>query len=104
MPRSTLARFSECFAWVVAFAALWLFARMWLAPDECLDRGGSFDYVAWECDLASSHVYVHVPFFAHAEFWVASVCILLATGLSIAIRVRGRWLPGALPSAHSGEN
>ena len=47
---------------VIAAAALAVPARTfvseWLAVDECLDSGGSFDYAAMDCDHANNHPYV----------------------------------------------
>ncbi len=36
--------------------AIWL--QEFLAVDACLDRGGSFNYVAGQCDLIENHTYV----------------------------------------------
>jgi hypothetical protein len=41
---------------LVPIVAMWL--QEFLAVDACLDRGGSFNYVAGQCDLIESHAYV----------------------------------------------
>ncbi len=40
---------------VVAAWALWVLARHELAVDECLDKGGSFNYVGGVCDYSAGH-------------------------------------------------
>lgn len=85
--RHRVLRLLEYAAWTLVVVVLWALLRKWFAPDGCLDRGGSFDYVKWECDLSNDHPYIAVPVYAHAESWMFTVCALLAIGLSIAHRV-----------------
>jgi hypothetical protein len=40
---------------VVALASSLPRVRRWMAVDRCLDRGGSYDYVADRCDFEISH-------------------------------------------------
>ncbi len=63
----------------VLLAALSWFTWDWLAPDVCLDSGGSFDYRAWQCTNVASQPYVDVPFAARASSWG----LLLGTGLAL---------------------
>lgn len=84
--RRVVLRLLRYGAWAAAAVSLWVFVRKWWAPDACLDRGGSFDYVRWKCDTLFDHPYIEIPVFAHAEFWIFVACGLVATALSVASR------------------
>ena len=46
-------------ALLVAVApAVWILSAEFLAVDQCLDSGGSYDYAAMACDHEESHPYV----------------------------------------------
>ena len=66
---------------IVFLVVLSWFAWDWLAPDVCLDSGGSFDYQAWQCTNVASQPYVDVPFTARVSTWG----LLLGAGLSLAL-------------------
>jgi hypothetical protein len=62
-------RVVKLIAWILAAGALCLFLRTWLAPDACLDFGGSFNYERWECNDAVNQ-YVDVRFYELRSFWL----------------------------------
>ena len=66
---------TACAAWSVALFSLWYFLRVWLAPDGCLDAGGSFDYAKWECN---DHVntFIKVSVFELPAFWLFVGCLV----------------------------
>ncbi len=78
-PRHPLAIRSLALA--VFLAALSWFASDWLAPDGCLDSGGSFNYEAWTCSHTEQYQYIDVPFAERVSSWVfalgtvASICL-----------------------------
>src|SRR5262245_8915902 len=45
-------------AWLIAAVSAWYFLAQWLAPDGCLDSGGSFDYETWQCSFEVNPPYV----------------------------------------------
>lgn len=55
-------------AWICTVAAFGLFLRTWLAPDACLDFGGSFNYERWECNDEVNE-YIAVGFYELKSFW-----------------------------------
>ena len=61
-----------------ALAAIWYFLKQLWAPDACLDFGGSFDYVAWQCSDTVNHPYIKVPLYRFGSFWLVVVCVIFA--------------------------
>lgn len=59
--------------------------RIWLAIDTCLDRGGSFNYVAAACDFQRNHPYrpeaITAPWVSPAGTAMASGILLPGLGL-----------------------
>ena len=55
------------------------FRRDYWAPDGCLDFGGSFDYVKWECNYEVTQKYIDVPFYKIKTFWLVPLSVLFAT-------------------------
>lgn len=66
---------ATCAAWSVALFSLWYFLGAWLAPDVCLDAGGSFDYAKWECN-DSVNIYINVTVFELPAFWLFVTCLI----------------------------
>ena len=56
--------------------ALWHFLGQLLAPDSCLDHGGSFNYSSWECSFTENFPYVATPFFSLSSFWLFVGCAI----------------------------
>jgi hypothetical protein len=73
-------RIARWAAWILVAAALLYFVDDWLAPDACLDSGGSFDYKLWRC-ANESKPYVDVAVYTRWSFWVLVGCSCLALGL-----------------------
>jgi hypothetical protein len=92
MLRGPLVRFAIISAWAFSFFSLWLFLRKWLAPDGCLDRGGSFDYVRWTCDLSQDHPYMSVSPFTQLEFWRLMTLVAFTIALSVLSRRNSKGL------------
>jgi hypothetical protein len=67
-------------SFVPALVAGWCFLGVWLAPDGCLDLGGSFDYVAWQCSHTQNFTYINVPAYELVSFWwlVLTIVFLVA--------------------------
>lgn len=68
-----MKRVAKFIAWMLTVGTLWLFLRTWLAPDACLDFGGSFNYERWECN-EDVNQYVDVGFYELKSFWLF-VCV-----------------------------
>ena len=64
----------------------WYFLRIWFAPDDCLDFGGSFDYVEWECNHTHKNPYIHVPVYHFVSFWLFVIGIIFALLTCIALK------------------
>jgi hypothetical protein len=60
-------------ALAVLLASLWWFASDWLAPDGCLDAGGSFNYEKWSCSHTEQSKYMEVSFLDRTSTWVLVV-------------------------------
>jgi hypothetical protein len=70
-------------AWLITAVSAGYFLAQWLAPDGCLDSGGSFDYETWQCSSAVSHPYVEARFYQFVSFWVFLGAVSLASALSL---------------------
>jgi hypothetical protein len=55
-----------------------------LAPDACLDRGGSFNYSIWKCSYDESFPYIPTSFLQLDSFWLMVVSVVAST---IALRL-----------------
>ena len=64
-----MKRVARFIAWTLTVGALGLFVRTWLAPDACLDFGGSFNYERWECNNEVNQ-YVDVGVYELKSFWL----------------------------------
>ena len=71
---------------VPALISGWYFLEVWLAPNACLDFGGSFDYVAWQCSHTQNNPYIHVPLYHLVSFWLFVLGIFFALSTYIALR------------------
>jgi hypothetical protein len=80
MRRLSVLRVVCWVAWAASIAAALSFVRVWLAPDGCLDSGGSFDYGRWEC-ADETKPFVYVPAYALWSFWLLVLSVSLAVGL-----------------------
>jgi len=69
--------------WVSVVVSFWYFLRDYLAPDGCLDSGGSFDYVNWECSYGINHKYIEVSVFKLKSYWVAVTIFLVALSIQL---------------------
>ena len=91
MNAKALKRGVRVLAWMLAMAGGGLFLRTWLAPDACLDFGGSFNYERWECS-GDINPYEEVRFYELKSFW-------LFLGVSLGASVL-QWLrPHAIQQA-----
>ena len=68
--------------WIVAAYFLARFADAYIAPDACLDAGGSFDYAAWLCSHETNHSFISVGISHVPGFWPLAASLLLALGSS----------------------
>lgn len=64
------------------------FEAQWGAPCGCLDLGGSFDYVEWQCSYIANHSYVHVPVYQLTSFWIFIASIGISVGTLFWLRAR----------------
>lgn len=48
--------------------------RTWLAPDVCLDSGGSFNYGRWEC-TDEVNQYIAAAFYELKSFWLSVITL-----------------------------
>jgi len=64
--------------WFAFAVAAWAFVGKYLAPDACLDFGGSFDYSAWSCSNIENKPYIAVQVFRVPGFWLASSSFVVA--------------------------
>ncbi|MDR2637431.1 MAG: hypothetical protein LBB55_03755 [Zoogloeaceae bacterium] len=65
----------------------WRHLSMFLASDDCLDSGGSYDYAMRACDYVMSYAasHPHIPFYRAWSFWlgvISSLAGLWAIGRS----------------------
>lgn len=84
MSRTMLRRLVTTLAWLSAIASGGLFLRVWLAPDACLDFGGSFNYERWECS-GDINPYKLVHFYELKSF---GLFIAIAMGVCL---LQWRW-------------
>lgn len=68
--------------WLGAAYAAYRFAWSLLAPDRCLDAGGSFDHAAWACSRVTAYPYEPV-----ASYLVPGFC-MFAGALALALVAR----------------
>jgi hypothetical protein len=80
-----LKRVTSFFAWICAMAAFGLFLRTWLAPDACLDFGGSFNYDRWDC-TAEVNEYIAVGLYEFKSFWLFVAALIAACILQWSLR------------------
>ena len=66
----------SCVALLVAAWLLWPLVSDVLAADQCLDSGGSFDYVRSVCDMGETHPYV--PLLDRQGFRVVGAIVFVA--------------------------
>ena len=71
---------------VPVLIALWYFLRDYWAPDGCLDFGGSFDYVNWECNYEITQKYIDVPFYKIKTFWLVPFSMVFSITVLTYIR------------------
>lgn len=71
------------FALVAGFAVM-PFVEEFLAVDECLDAGGSFNYLRGSCDFAMSH-----PFLPYSQRYSANI---LAVCVEVGISAVALWI------------
>jgi hypothetical protein len=85
MRKVHLLRLAAYLSWAATLISLWYFLRAWFAPDACLDFGGSFNYVKWEC---SSEVNQFIDIWAYElpSFWILVSCVVLAIFLHISTK------------------
>jgi hypothetical protein len=69
MSSTMLRRLVTIPAWLFACASGGFFLRVWLAPDACLDFGGSFNYERWVCS-GDTNPYRLVHFYELKSFWL----------------------------------
>ena len=63
--------------WLPAMVAATVFLREWFAPDACLNAGGSFNYVTWQCGHIQN-AFIDVPFYRFGTFWLFVVSFLFS--------------------------
>lgn len=69
-------------SWSAAVYAAFAFVGTYLAPDSCLDAGGSFNYAAWECSRESNHQYLAVAITQVPGFWIMAASVSAALLIS----------------------
>ena len=75
---TVMKKFIKIFSWILVFIAVLCFLQSWLAPDACLDSGGSFDYIQWQCSFTNNHPYIEVYIYQFTSFWISAICIFFA--------------------------
>jgi hypothetical protein len=73
---------------IAAAILIWPNVSTFFASDACLDSGGSYDYVAGQCDHSINHPFL--PFYRTWTFWLSAI----AAGL-------GSWLLGRAYATHA---
>jgi hypothetical protein len=73
--------------WVAAAYASWFFAGEYFAPDACLDHGGSFNYLAWECSMTDMHRYIETSIYQVPGFVVMFFVVVAALLASAVLRL-----------------
>lgn len=86
--KDSTSKFLEAVAWAPSLIAAWCFLRQWWAPDACLDFGGSFDYVTWQCSHSKNHPYIEVPPYSYGSLWALIACVTFAVTASVVLRSR----------------
>jgi hypothetical protein len=71
--------------WLAFAFAAWSFLGNYLAPDACLDSGGSFDYSAWSCSHSDNKTYTNVPAFWVPGFWLAASSFVIAVFVTVSL-------------------
>ena len=95
MSRRWLFGSAEVAVWIAAGWSFLHFLAVWLAPNGCLDIGGSFDYGAWQCSDVT-HPYRDVPSYRLSAFWVSACFVGAAAALTLVRRRMGQRRPGDL--------
>jgi hypothetical protein len=75
MKRRILQRATKILAWGIVVGVGAFFLRAWLAPDACLDFGGSFNYERWEC-TGDVNDFVDVRFYELKSFWLFGAALV----------------------------
>jgi len=78
MNKLILNKIIKVVVWGLVLVSIWFFLQQWFAPDACLDFGGSFDYILWQCSHDKNHQYISVPIYNYLSFWLLISCLLLA--------------------------
>jgi hypothetical protein len=86
--RTFTRNFLKAVACVPALAAAWYFLGQWWAPGGCLDFGGSFNYVTWQCSHTLNYPYIDVPVYRFGSFWLFVVCLIFAVAAVAGHRSR----------------
>jgi len=68
--------------WLAFAVVAWSFVGSYLAPDACLDQGGSFNYSSWACSHSENSAFVSVPIFKVPGFWPAFIGFCVAVAVS----------------------
>lgn len=77
MKKKLLLRGVVWTCWSGALFASWHFLGVWLAPDACLDHGGSFNYELWKCS-GDINTFIDVAAYEMPSFWFAASCFVVA--------------------------
>jgi hypothetical protein len=72
--------------WLPAVLAGWHFLGDYFAPEGCMDSGGSFDYLRWQCGYQESLPYIYVPMYGLLSFWMFIAGLVLAIGIQSYLR------------------
>jgi hypothetical protein len=77
--------------WLIGLSLLvpaTIYVMEFLAVDDCLDHGGSFDYSAGRCDFAQNHSFV--PFHDRHDFLLGASGAGLLIGVTTFAASRGQ--------------
>jgi hypothetical protein len=66
-------------SWLLFLYAALYYVSAYFYPDQCMDLGYVFDYVAWDCSLADHLTYIDVPFFRIPGFLPLAAAFVTAT-------------------------
>ena len=62
---------------IAAAILIWPNVSAFFASDACLDSGGSYDYLARQCDRSVSHPFI--PFYRTWTFWLSAIAAVLGS-------------------------
>lgn len=91
LPRSRAEMLVPVFIAAAALALIWLgivYVQDFVRVDDCLDSGGSYDYVRGVCDHAVAHQYI--PFLARYRMFASVTLLSVAAALVLALRVASK--------------